>query len=264
MVESIWRTIGRIRAEGPLVLNVTNYVVMNTTANALLAIGASPVMAHAIEEIEEMAGLARALVINIGTLSSPWVAAMFKAGLAARQRDIPIVLDPVGCGATAFRTETARRLLHEIRPTIVRGNASEIRALIGSRQETKGVDSRHSPDEAREDALALATLAGCVVSVSGAEDLVTDGAAVARIANGHPLMSRVTGMGCTASALTGAFAAVNAAPFDAASQAMAAMGLAGEIAAERAPGPGSFQVHFLDALHGLEEADITRVRMRTT
>ncbi len=121
----IWQDIERIRAERPLVHNITNYVVMNTTANALLAIGASPVMAHALEEVEEMVGLARALVINIGTLSAPWIEAMIKAGKAARRRKIPVVLDPVGCGATRFRTAVAQQLLREVVPTIIRGNASE-------------------------------------------------------------------------------------------------------------------------------------------
>lgn len=248
--------IQRIRAEAPLVLNITNYVVMNTTANALLAIGASPVMAHAIDEVEEMTGLARALVINIGTLSKPWIEAMFRAGKEARRRGIPIVLDPVGCGATQFRTRTAQQLLQEIHPTVVRGNASEIRALLHSGSGTKGVDSQHTPDDVLDDARALSRSANCVVSVSGPEDLIVQGDAVVRVANGHPIMTRVTGMGCTASAITGAFVAINPSAPEAAAQAMAVMGIAGEIAAERAAGPGSFQMHFLDVLYGLGEADV--------
>jgi len=252
----IWRDIERIRAEKPLVHNITNYVVMNTTANALLAIGAAPVMAHAVEEVEEMAGLAGALVLNIGTLSAAWVEAMVRAGREARRRKIPVVLDPVGCGATRFRTDVSRRLLREVAPTIVRGNASEIGALLGGEGGARGVDSRHSPEQILNAARALSRSAGCVVSMSGPVDIIVAGDSLARISNGHPLMAAVTGMGCAASALTGAFAAVNPAPFEAAAHAMAVMGIAGEMAAERSTGPGSFQMHLLDALFLLAESDI--------
>ncbi|MFZ4539852.1 hydroxyethylthiazole kinase [Propionivibrio sp.] len=258
MENQIWRDIQLIREDAPLVLNITNHVVMNTTANALLAIGASPVMAHAIEEIEEMVALAKALVINIGTLSSPWIMAMFKAGKEARRRNIPIVLDPVGCGATRFRMTTVLQLIREIQPTIIRGNASEIRSLALSGPGGKGVDSQHTPDEVSEDARALSRSAGCVVSVSGPVDLVVQGDDSVRIANGHPLMTKVTGMGCTASAITGAFVAINPSPFQAAAHGMAIMGISGEIAAGHSAGPGSFQSNFLDALYGLQEADIVQ------
>lgn len=254
----IWRDLMRIRDEAPLVLNITNYVVMNTTANALLAIGASPVMAHAVEEVEELTGLAGALVINIGTLSTPWIEAMLKAGREAARLGIPVVLDPVGCGATRFRTDTVQRLVAELRPTIIRGNASEIRAMVQAGSATKGVDSLYTPDEILDDARRLSRSIGCVVSVSGPVDLVIDGDRIARVANGHPMMTRVTGMGCTASAVSAAFAAVCRDPFAAAVSAMAVVGIAGEIAAEQAAGPGSFQVGFLDALHGLGEAEIGR------
>ena len=259
--EDVWTDVQRIRADAPLVHNITNYVVMNTTANALLAIGASPVMAHAAEEVEDMVGLARALVINIGTLSPPWIAAMLKAARAARQRKIPVVLDPVGAGATRFRTETARQILKESPPAIIRGNASEIRALYYTESETKGVDSRHTADAAAEAARGLSKKHACVVSVSGAVDLIFSRDRLVRVANGHPMMPRVTGLGCTATALTGAFAAVNPSPFEAAAHAMAVMGVAGEMAAEECRGPASFQVHFLDALYGLSEEDI-RSRLR--
>ncbi len=254
--ESIWGDIRRIRAEAPLVHNITNYVVMNVTANALLALGASPVMAHAEEEVTEMTAIARALVINIGTLSGPWIAAMFQAGGAARRKGLPIVLDPVGAGATAYRTGTARRLLDELAPAIVRANASEIRALESEERATRGVDSAHAPEDAASAVAALAGRTGGVVVASGAIDLVVSSGTLARVANGHPMMARVTGMGCTASALAGAFAAVNPSARDAAVNAMAVMGIAGELAAEGASGPGSFLARFLDALYGLSEADI--------
>jgi hydroxyethylthiazole kinase len=254
--------LSRIRAEAPLVHNITNYVVMNTTANALLAIGASPVMAHAVEEVEEMVGLARALVLNIGTLSGPWIEAMVRAGRAARRRGIPVVLDPVGSGATRFRTATARRLLDEVAPTIVRGNASEIASLVSDTGGTKGVDSTRDADRTVDAARAVAERWHCVVSLSGATDIIVDGSAELRVRNGHPMMARVTGMGCAASALTGAFAAVNPDPLRAAAHAMGVMGIAGEMAAEKAEGPGTMQLYFLDALARIGEAEVThRLRL---
>ena len=254
----IWEDIQRIRAEAPLVHNITNYVVMNSTANALLAVGASPVMAHANEEVEEMVGLARALVLNTGTLSPSWIEAMIKAGREARRRGLPIVFDPVGCGATRYRTTTSQELIKRVQPTILRGNASEIRALVHSGPGPKGVDSTHAPDEIIEEARTLALANHCVVAVSGVVDLIVDGASVIRIANGHPLMARVTGMGCTVTALTGAFAAVNPSPFRAAAHALAVVGIAGEMAVEHSTGPGSFPPSFLDALYLLKEDDIAR------
>lgn len=249
--------LSRLRNSAPLVHNITNYVVMNSTANALLALGASPVMAHAIEEVAEMTRLSAALVINLGTLSSPWIQAMQVAGQEAQRRRIPIILDPVGAGATHFRTQTALRLIGEIGPTIIRGNASEIGALVRDGATTKGVDSRHSPDEIAAEAAALSKAVGCVVSVSGPQDLIVAGDRAVRVANGHPLMTRVTGMGCAASAITGAFAAISESPLDAAVAAMTTVGIAGEIAAETASGPGSFQVQFLDALYRLTDTDLT-------
>ncbi len=259
--DGIWADVQRIRAEAPLVHNITNFVVMNTTANALLALGASPVMAHAEEELEEMTAIARALVINIGTLSTSWIAAMFQAGRAATRHGRPIVLDPVGAGATTFRTKTARRLLEELSPAIVRGNASEIRALVYDERSTRGVDSAHGSEDAAGAAGALSTQHNCVVVTSGAVDLILSGGRTSRVSNGHPMMPRVTGLGCTASALAGAFAAVNPSAHDAAVNTMAVMGIAGEMAAEHSPGPGTFLVHFLDALHLLKESDI-RERLR--
>jgi len=253
-----WQDIRRIREESPLVHNITNYVAMNVTANALLALGASPVMAHAVEEVEEMAGMARALVVNLGTLSASWIGAMVKAGREALRRGIPGVLDPVGSGATQFRTDTARRLLQEIRPAIVRGNASEIRSLLHAGRGTKGVDSVHGPDEVLEDARAVSRSHHCIVSVSGPVDLVVNGEAVIRVANGHPLMSKVTGMGCVAPAVPAAFAAVNPSFFHAAWHAMALVGVAGEMAAERSAGPGSFPGSLLDMLYFIQESDFTQ------
>jgi len=233
--------------------NITNYVVMNLTANALLAVGASPVMAHALEEMDEMTGLASALVLNIGTLSPDWVEAMERAGKVARAKGIPIILDPVGAGATTYRTTTALRLLEAVSPGILRGNASEIRALSRLTGGTKGVDAAHAVESVVEDARVLSRRWNCVVSVSGPADLIVAGERMAWVRNGDPAMGRITGLGCTSSALTGAFAAVEPDPFRAATGAMALMGVAGERAARKSRSPGSFQVAFLDALGELAE-----------
>jgi hydroxyethylthiazole kinase len=260
---SVAADLAKIRAEGPLVHNITNFVVMNTTANALLALGASPVMAHALEEIEEMVDLARALVLNIGTLSPPWVESMIRAGRRARARKIPVVLDPVGAGATSYRTSTVHRLCEEVAPGIVRGNASEIRAIAGQAYQTKGVDSTEGSEAASDAGAAFAHAHHCVVTVSGAVDLIVSEKRTVRVANGHPMMARVTGLGCAATAITAAFAAVQRDRFRAAAHAMVVMGVAGEMAATDASGPGSFQVRFLDALSTLSEADLES-RMRIT
>jgi len=257
--ENTWAAVAVIREQAPLIHNITNYVVMNSTANALLALGASPVMAHAQEEVEDMVDIASALVINIGTLSPPWVRAMIRAALKAADRGIPLVLDPVGAGATAYRTHTVRELLDTVAPTIIRGNASEILALANAdKGETKGVDTTESSSEAIEAARRLNEAYGSTVCISGATDFIVDDQIVVGIRNGHPLMTRVTGLGCTASALCGAFAAVNPSFSLAAAQAMAVMGIAGEMAAELSPGPGSLQLHFLDILYRLTREDLSR------
>ena len=248
--------LGAIRKKAPVVHSITNYVVMNNTANALLALGASPVMAHAEEEMDEMVGIAAALVINIGTLSPAWVRAMFRAAEAARRRRIPIVLDPVGAGATSYRTRTARELIRAVPPEIIRGNASEIMALLESTGNTKGVDSTASSAAALASGRKLHAQCGAAVCISGETDYTIGTGGVIRGRNGHVMMTRVTGLGCTATALCGAFAAVTADAAIAAAEAMAVMGIAGEIAVTRSAGPGSLQVHFLDALYNLTAQEI--------
>ena len=260
--ETIYADVARIREQAPLVHNITNYVVMNNTANALLSLGASPVMAHAEEEVAEMTGIAGALVINIGTLSRSWVAAMFRAAGRADDLKIPVILDPVGAGATAYRTKTCRDLIETSAPAIIRGNASEIMALVEQGARTKGVDSSDPSAAALAAAKALNKETGSTVCVSGEVDYIVDGGDVITIENGHPMMPRVTGLGCTASALCGAFAAVNRSFPAAAAGAMAVMGIAGEIAAGRSEGPGSLQVAFLDTLFRLSENDL-REHLRT-
>ena len=253
---TIWKDIETIRQTSPLVHNITNYVVMNNTANALLALGASPVMAHAEPEVEDMVNIAGALVINIGTLSDPWIKSMFKAAARAKERGIPIVLDPVGVGATEYRTSTARKLIHASSPSIIRGNGSEIMALCEEDVTTRGVDSTSSSDLAIDSARILNREFGCVVCITGETDYIVSKDNVIPVKNGHAMMPRVTGLGCTASALCGAFAAVNPALEMAAAHAMAVMGIAGEIAAETAKGPASLQLNFIDTLYLLSETHI--------
>jgi hydroxyethylthiazole kinase len=255
------QTLRELRERKQLVHQITNYVVMNETANATLALGALPVMAHAPQEVEEMAALAGALVLNIGTLSEHWVEAMVLAGKAASG---PIVLDPVGAGATRYRTETAKRLLDELDVTVVRGNAAEIATLAGRRAEIRGVESIAAGDEPAELARAAARTLGAVVSVTGPVDHVSDGERVIAIANGHELMGTVSGTGCMSTAVTGSFLAAKPdAPLEAAAEALAAFGVAGEDAARDAKGPGTFHAGLYDALYNLDPATLDE-RARVT
>jgi len=241
-----------------LVHSITNYVVMNSTANALLAAGASPVMAHAQEEVEEMAALAGAVVLNIGTLEPSWVTAMQLAGAVANRSGTPVILDPVGAGATRYRTDTARMLARELEIAVVRGNASETLSLAGSDAKTKGVDATHDVEEASRMAVDLARRLQTVVAITGEVDLVTDGSTAVRVQAGHPLMGLVTGTGCTATALTAAFSAVESDFVAAASAALAYFGIAGERAAQRCSSPGSFRVALDDLLYEIGPDDLLR------
>jgi len=249
-------SVETIRKMSPLVHNITNYVVMNTTANALLALGASPVMAHAKEEVRDMVALAGALVINLGTLSQSWVESAFIAAEAATARGVPVIVDPVGAGATPYRTATFRDLIRSYPPTVIRGNASEIMALTTEAATTKGVDSTDASHQALDAAFSLTGEFGSVVCISGETDYVVRNTSVAKINNGHPMMPRVTGLGCTATALCGAFSAVQSDTAQAVAEAMAVMGIAGELAAVDAPGPGTLQFRFIDALYRLNKFDI--------
>lgn len=246
----------RVRERAPLVHCITNFVAMDTAANAVLAIGGSPAMMHAREEVAEFAAIADALTINIGTLSPDWVDSMKVAVAAATKAGKPWVFDPVGVGATRLRRASATTLLR-LKPTVVRGNASEIMVLAGlAGADQKGVDSTRDASEAEAPARRLASALGCVVVVTGVVDIATDGQRLLRIANGHPLMPRVTALGCALTAITGAFLAVGDDTLHSAAVATALFGLAGEIAARDARGPGSLRVGLMDALHYLDAAAI--------
>ena len=260
-MEHLIENLNSLREQSPLVHNITNYVVMNNTANALLSLGASPVMAHAENEVADIAAISSALVLNIGTLSDAWISAMITAGKKAKEIGIPIVLDPVGAGASYYRTNTCKQLIAACQPDVIRGNASEIMALGNSDIVTKGVDSTQTSNEALATANVLARELGCVIVISGETDYITDGETVLENAYGSPLMAKVTGMGCTASAIIGAFLGIEKNTILASLHAMICMGLAGEKAAKNAKGPGSFQMHFLDALYQLNEKDIQQLAL---
>jgi hydroxyethylthiazole kinase len=253
MTISAGTSLRTLRQTKPLVHQITNYVVMNETANATLALGALPVMAHAREEVEEMASVAGALVLNIGTLSHHWIEAMLLAGKAANAAGVPVVLDPVGAGATTFRTETSKRILDEVDVSVVRGNVAEIATLAGREAEIRGVESIGAADSGAELAPAAARVLGTVAAVTGPVDHVSDGERVVAVANGHELLGTVSGTGCMSTAVTGSFLSVRKdAPLEGAAEALVAFGVAGEDAAEGALGPGSFHVGLYDALFNLD------------
>ena len=251
--------LARVREIRPLVHHITNTVTQNDVANTTLALGASPVMAQAPEEVEAMVAQARALVLNIGTLNLPEVDAMLLAARHANGRGIPVVLDPVGVGATPFRTAQAERLLSAVRFACVRGNAGEIAALAGRPGAVRGVDAAPEAEaagKAEEGRVALASALAarlrCAVAATARVDVLTDGARLVRLAHGHPWLARVTGSGCMATACIGAFAAVEPDPLAAAVAGLACFEIAAEEAAKAAAGPGSFRVGLFDALAALE------------
>jgi len=259
----VWSDIAKVRESAPLVHSITNLVVMNFNANVLLAAGASPVMAHAHEEVQAMAGFAQALVLNIGTLEPYWIESMCLAFQTATQRGIPVVLDPVGAGATPYRNAAIAKLFSIGSPSVVRGNGSEIMSTAGAAIATRGVDSSASADDAVSSARALAKSTGGVICVSGQTDHILDAQGRwIRLNNGHPWMTKITGVGCSATALIGAFCAVQADTWRATASAMALMGLAGELAAEKAQarqqGVGSMAAGMLDELQLIDEATVSR------
>jgi len=262
--KQIITSLNAVREQKPLVVNITNYVVMNNTANALLAIGASPIMAHSQQEMAEMMRFAGALVINIGTLDSAWIARMEYAVEQANMNKKVIILDPVGCGASNLRTTTARRIMQLANKVIIRGNASEIIALAGEQAKTKGVDALDSSDSALSCAKFLTnkTTATCSVIISGSTDYVVTETSIIQLNNGDKMMPYVTGMGCTHTAIIGAFAAIDD---DTGLAATAVMSVAGEIAAEKSAGPGSLQMNLLDTLYQLDDKTLlSRVKLAAT
>jgi len=258
---NLFEDLSLIKEQRPIVHNITNYVVMDLTANALLAISASPIMAHALEEIEDIIPLAKSVVINIGTLDNHWITCMHQAIKVANKLNVPVILDPVGAGATKFRTDTILTFLQENQISVLRGNAAEIMALARVNIQSKGVDSQYGSHAAIEACPFLVNKYKCVVVVSGATDTIQANNDIAYVKNGHAMMTNVTGMGCTASAIIGAFCAVNQDYFTASINAMAAMGIAGELAAAQSEGPASLRVNFIDQLYLLNEENIQRAKI---
>ncbi|WP_406677943.1 hydroxyethylthiazole kinase [Moorella sp. ACPs] len=248
----------RVNERRPLVHHLTNLVVTNLTANVTLAVGASPVMAYAGEEVVDMARLAGAVVLNMGTLTGEVVEAMLLAGKAANRAGIPVVFDPVGAGATPFRTRTAQKIITELHIDILRGNASEIASIGGFGGQTRGVDAAEAPARVAEMARQVARDLNTVVAVTGATDYISDGERLLAVNNGHPMLTLVTGTGCSATAIIAAFRAVEEDGVTASAAALAYYGLAAERAATASRGPASFQVALLDTLYNLTGADLAR------
>ncbi|UOO38537.1 hydroxyethylthiazole kinase [Oscillospiraceae bacterium CM] len=260
------KILEELRAASPLVHCITNYVTVNDCANILLAAGASPVMADDPDEVEEITAISSALVINIGTLNRSTIPSMLLSGKEANDLSKPVLLDPVGAGASTLRTETAKRLIRDVRFTAIRGNISEIKALAIGAGTTRGVDA----DDA--DAVTSATLdsvvafakslskeTGAVIAITGKTDIVADASSAYLIHNGHPMMARITGSGCMLSALTGAYLAAHPErPLDAVAASLCAMGLCGEIAYKRLEATGggnaTYRTALIDAVYGLTGA----------
>ena len=248
-LEKAAAALEEMRRQRPLVHNITNFVVMTETANILLHIGASPVMAHAPEEVEELARAAGALVLNIGTLEKSWIDSMLLAGRAAAENGVPVVLDPVGAGATRLRTETSLRILQEVQPTVLRGNAAEVSILAGIEARVKGVEADGAIASPAEIARRAAQKFNTTAVVTGPQDAISDGSRVILVNNGHPMLGMLTGTGCMATALVGAFLAVEKDAVAAALGALVSFGLAAERAALKASAPASFRVALFDEVY---------------
>ncbi|MBQ6550200.1 MAG: hydroxyethylthiazole kinase [Lachnospiraceae bacterium] len=254
--------LGNVRQNVPLVHNITNYVTVNDCANILLACGGSPIMSDDTDDVVDITSICGGLNINIGTLNKNTIPSMFLAGKRANELGHPVLLDPVGAGASRIRTETAAKLLEEIRFAVIRGNISEIKALAQGSASTKGVDADENDqvntgnlDGVIAFAKAFSVKTGAVVAITGALDVITDGEQVCLIHNGHPMMSRITGTGCMLSAMTTAFVTANPGkPFEAVCAAVIAMGLSGEIAHKRLTeldGNASYRNYIIDAVYNL-------------
>lgn len=256
--------LASVKEKKPLVHHITNYVTVNDCANITLCIGASPVMAHAENEVSEMASLAGSLVLNIGTLDDQQVGRMLIAGKAAEKKGIPIILDPVGAGATSLRTKTSLSLLRELPISILKGNAGEIGTLAGSEAIVRGVDSGGVTGDPVEITRSLAERLDCTVVMSGRSDIISDGNRILCVDNGHEMMGSISGTGCMAASILGACAAVTSDRVAASAAGLSAFGIAGERAAAKATGPGSFKYSLFDSVSSLTPEDLaTAARIRS-
>lgn len=259
-MKKIGHFIADIREQNPLVHHITNYVTVNDCANVMLAIGGSPVMADEIKEVAAITGLASSLVINMGTLNERTVPAMMLAGKTANQKNIPLIFDPVGVGASSFRNQIAEELIKNLSFSIIRGNISEIKFIAGLGSQTKGVDASTndwlSESDTQVIANQLASKLKCIIVITGKIDIIADGTRTIAIHNGHPMLSQLTGTGCMCSSLLGAFSSVaNENYFEAAVGAILTMGIAGEFAYENVgqDGNGSFRIALHDAISQMDD-----------
>ncbi|MGV3489197.1 MAG: hydroxyethylthiazole kinase [Tuberibacillus sp.] len=260
-IEKIGGILSCLKSETPLIHHITNTVTINDCANITLAVGASPVMAIAGEEAAEMAALSQALVLNIGTLTSETVKVMCTAGKAANKKGIPVVFDPVGVGATRYRLEAAKRILKEVRCSVIRGNISEIKSLAGFSSKTRGVDAVEDVEDREIAGKRVASDYNCIVAITGKTDIITDGHRMLKIKNGHPLLRQVTGTGCMTTSLTASMCAVTEDYFHAAAGAVLLMGLSGEKAfrmLKEGEGLGMFRARLIDAVSTMKLEDLLR------
>jgi len=257
-VDALAETLAQVRQKQPVVHVITNWVTAGDVAGTLHAVGARPIMAFALEEVNDIVSGANALVLNLGTPDPSRIKAMLQAGHCANSLSLPVIFDPVGVGASRFRAEAAERILSDLRIAIIRGNRAEIGALAGMGGELRGIDTATAPPDLLAAAGTLSLRTEAVVAVTGPQDLVVSGGKAVIVENGHPMMSQVTGMGCRLTALIGAFAAVETDLIAATVGAIAFFGLAGEQAALRAEGPGTFKAAFLDAIYSLTPAEFQR------
>ena len=265
--KKIIELLNKVKEKNPLVHHITNYVTVNDCANITLAIGGSPVMADDINEVCDMVSLASSLVINIGTLNSRSVDSMLEAGKRANELNIPVILDPVGAGATPYRTETAKRIISEVKLAVIRGNLSEIKTIYGIETKTKGVDACENTSvygneliDEKEMAKAFANKLNSVIAITGAVDLITDGKTLYSVENGHKIMSKVTGTGCMCTSLIGSYIGAGDNNLLGALAGIVSMGISGELAYECLDkdhgGTGTLKVKILDAIYNLSEAEI--------
>jgi hydroxyethylthiazole kinase len=266
MANSYAVLLNKVRENKPLVHHITNYVTVNDCANITLAIGASPVMADATGESADIASIARAVVLNMGTLNERTIPSMISAGKTANAKGIPVVFDPVGAGASKLRNDTAESITREVKLSVIRGNISEIKFIAGLSSQTNGVDASDSDiagaDSAGQTAKTLAQKLGCVTVISGAIDTISDGAKIVFVENGHPMLGNLTGTGCMCSSLIGSFCGVSPdEPFSAATAAMLCMGIAGELAYENSgkQGNGSFRIALHDAVSCMTAATLEKL-----
>lgn len=252
--------IKRVREESPLIHHITNYVTVNDCANITLAFGASPVMAHCIDEVEEIVSISSALVLNIGTIQSSNVESFIKAGKKARSLGKPVVFDPVGCGASKLRSDVSKMIINEVKPNVIKGNMAEIKHLLFNKSNMKGVDSKESMENVEKISVELALKTNAIVVTTGKVDYITDGKKIATVSNGTNILSKITGTGCMLNSIIASCCSVSDDYFISSAIATSAMGICGEIAEKnlsKNEGSGTFRQRLLDAFYFIDDEKIS-------